>query len=163
MNDIPQRSQQVHSAFTNLPNLSDQEDQIGAVIHCQFEKLKGETVARLAPDQDPPGEGSGSFSLEGKLVIMRLNPENDQIEIFVDVGVPHAHSREEVYRALLEMNLSRTYPGVVFGIHAESRRAVLTSSAHVFMVTDADACISWISSLVDIAKQMTLRCEIEIS
>lgn len=84
----------------------------------------------------------GGFVLNDCTVVMRHNAESDQIEFFADVGVPDPHALEVAYRAALEINLCRTYPGITLGVHPQSGRMVATTSIHSLLVADDEVCLN---------------------
>ena len=110
----------------------------------RFEGLMRELAARLQ-DRAVPGEvaarDDGAFSVDGCTVVLRRNPDNDYIEIFCDVGQPKPHDEHATYRAALELNLCRTYPGLTLGVHPQSGRIVATLAAHSLLIRDVDTCL----------------------
>ena len=110
----------------------------------RFESLLRELAARLQ-DRAAPGETAarddGAFSVDGCTVVLRRNPDNDYIEIFCDVGQPKPHDEHAAYRAALELNLCRTYPGLTLGVHPQSGRIVATLAVHSLLMRDVDTCL----------------------
>lgn len=130
----------------------------------RFEAILPRVVARFV------GEGAaleqalkdGGFDVEDVTVVMRLNPETDSIEFFADVGLPEGHSQASVYRTALEMNLCRTYPGIILGIHPQSGRLVATTSMHCLLIADDDTCVNAIEMLTFQVQRMRESREIGI-
>ena len=89
----------------------------------------------------------GGFVLNDSTVVMRHNADNDQIEFFCDVGLPEVHAREAAYRAALEINLCRSYPGITLGVHPESGRMVATVAIHSLLVADDEVCLNTLELL----------------
>lgn len=115
----------------------------------RFQEILPRVVARFVGEGPALAQAlqDGGFEVEDVTVVMRLNPQSDAIEFFADIGLPQPHSLESVYRTALEMNLCRTYPGIILGIHPESGRLVATSSMHCLLVTDDDVCVNAIEML----------------
>ncbi|HSW18575.1 MAG TPA: hypothetical protein VLJ86_15250 [Ramlibacter sp.] len=115
----------------------------------QFSEMLPRIAARLEADDASAAEvlSDGGFFINDSTVVMRLNAENDHIEFFCDVGLPAAHSQEDAYRVALELNLCRTYPGIILGVHPESRRLVATLSTHQMMASDDEACMGILQML----------------
>lgn len=115
----------------------------------RFQDILPRVIARFVGDGPALAQAlqDGGFDVEDVTVVMRLNPSTDSIEFFADIGLPQPYSLESVYRTALEMNLCRTYPGIILGIHPESGRLVATTSMHCLLVTDDDACINAIEML----------------
>lgn len=110
----------------------------------RFERLLQELAVRLQ-DRAAPGEAAaqddGAFWVDSCTVVLRRNPDNDYIEIFCDVGQPAPHDEPAAYRAALEVNLCRTYPGMTLGVHPQSGRIVATLAVHSLLVRDVDTCL----------------------
>ncbi|MEJ7930302.1 hypothetical protein WG922_09970 [Ramlibacter sp. AN1015] len=140
----------------------------GDDLHDEVERLAGdcaERYARLLPrvaarivGPDPAAEKealeSGGFVLDDTTVVMRLNPDTDHLEFFCDIGMPLPHTRDDAYRAALEMNLCRSHPGVTFGVHPESSRLVATTAMHMLLVADDEACLNAIGMLTRISREL---------
>ena len=78
---------------------------------------------------------------------MRLNPDNDYLEFFCDIGLPDPHHLEPNFRTALELNLCRTYPGVSFGVHPESGRLVATTALDSAQVDHDEVCLATLELL----------------
>ncbi len=137
--------------------LHAQQAALDAAVADHFRTLLERMVARLIDDPAEVDEAlrTGGLPVDGRLVVMRLTEQTDEIEWFVDLGEPASHSLEASYRALLEINLCRTYPGTVFGVHPESGRLVATQAVHAYMVADEEVCLMLIKRLVAIADAVT--------
>jgi hypothetical protein len=96
----------------------------------------------------------GGLVIQGRTVVMRLNPQTDFVELFCDIGQPAADRLEAVYRHALEANLCRRFPGVTLGLHPESGRLVATLALNGLMVDHEDLCMT--------ALDLLARCASEI-
>lgn len=123
-----------------------------------FEAMLPRVVERMVGPGEATREAlaNGGFVLNDCTVVMRLNAETDSVEFFCDVGLPHPHSEQNVYRTALEFNLCRTYPGIVFGVHPESGRLVATASTHALLVSDDEVCIHTLQMLTGVVSQLRL-------
>lgn len=117
----------------------------------RFADLMPRLVQRALAGADPQAIDqaieAGGFVLNDRTVVMRPNAETDQIEFFADVGVPDPHALEAAYRAALEINLCRHYPGITLGVHPESGRLVATTALHSPLVADDDVCLQTLEHL----------------
>ena len=115
----------------------------------RFAEILPRVIARFLGDGPAVDEAlrEGGFEVNEVTVVVRLNPQTDSIEFFADVGLPEPHSLESACRAALEMNLCRTYPGLVLGMHPQSGRLVATTSMHCLLVGDDDACVNTVEML----------------
>ena len=104
----------------------------------------------------------GGFVLNECTVVLRLNAETDTVEFFCDVGLPLYHAQEAVYRKAMEMNLCRTYPGIVFGIHPESGRLVATTGTHALLMADDEVCLNTLQMLTRVVAQLRLSRTFEL-
>lgn len=110
----------------------------------RFEHLLRELATRVEA-QDVPQEVAsteGAFLVDDCTVVLRRNPDNDYLEIFCDVGLPHPADEHATYRTALELNLCRTYPGLTLGVHPQSGRIVATVAVHSLLVHDLDTCLA---------------------
>lgn len=89
----------------------------------------------------------GGFVMNERMVVMRLNTETDHVELFCDVGQLESFSLEANYRAALEANLCRRFPGVMLGVHPDSGRLVATIALSGLMVGDEDLCMMIVENL----------------
>jgi len=96
----------------------------------------------------------GALVIQGRTVVMRLNPQTDFAELFCDIGQPADDRLEAVYRHALEANLCRRFPGVTLGLHPESGRLVATLALNGLMVDHEDVCMT--------ALELLARCACEI-
>lgn len=96
----------------------------------------------------------GGFVMNERMVVMRLNTDTDHIELFCDVGQPESFSLEATYRAALEANLCRKFPGLMLGIHPESGRLVATVALNGLMGDDEDFCMMILENLTQGAWQI---------
>ena len=130
----------------------------------RFEEVLPRVVARFVGDGPALEQAlrEGGFDVEDVTVVMRLNADTDSIEFFADVGLPESHSQESAYRTALEMNLCRTYPGIILGIHPESGRLVATTSMHCLLISDDDTCVNAIEMLTLQVQRMRESREIAI-
>lgn len=131
-------------------------DEATAAVQAHYRDLLARTVARLVPDHAAAEEAlrSGAMAVDGVLVAMRLSPDTDQMEFFADVGLPADHRQEAAYRAVLEMNLCRTHPGVTFGIHPQSGRLVATQAMHALAILDEEVCVGVAGRLARLSNQL---------
>jgi len=117
----------------------------------RFAELMPRVVRRALIDADAAdidqAIADGGFVLNDSTVVMRHNADNDQIEFFCDVGLPEIHAREAAYRAALEINLCRRYPGITLGVHPESGRMVATIAIHSLLVADDEVCLNTLELL----------------
>ncbi len=115
----------------------------------RFTEILPRVIARFLGDGPAVEEAlrEGGFEVNEVTVVVRLNPQTDSIEFFADVGLPEPHALESACRAALEINLCRTYPGLVLGLHPQSGRLVATTSMHCLLVNDDDACVNTVEML----------------
>ena len=117
----------------------------------RFAELMPRVVRRALVDADAAdidqAIADGGFVLNDSTVVMRHNAETDQIEFFCDVGLPESHTREQAYRAALEINLCRQYPGITLGVHPDSGRMVATIAIHSLLVADDEVCLNTLELL----------------
>lgn len=121
-----------------------------------FKDLLPRVVERIVGAGAPAQEAlaNGGFVLEDCTVVMRLNPETDEVEYFCDVGLPSAHGVEACLRRAMEMNLCRTYRGVTFGVHPESGRLVATTAMHAHQIASDDVCVTTLHRLTGVVSQL---------
>ena len=112
-----------------------------------FKQMEGRTVTRF----------------NGSTVVLRLNPHTDCLEMFCDVGLPEVHAREAAYRAALEINLCRSYPGITLGVHPESGRMVATVAIHSLLVADDEVCLNTLDLLTRHVDQLRMSRAIPLS
>lgn len=100
----------------------------------KFDAMLGSVVHRHLGDGPAAEEAvaSGTFVVEGNTTVLRLNPQTDCVEIYVDMGLPGASSDQaEIYGKLLEMNLNAAHYGVLFGRNEHSKRLVASLRVHI--------------------------------
>jgi hypothetical protein len=135
---------------------AETERDISSLVATAFSETLRRVALRLI------GEGAdaeqaiagGAFVLDDSTVVIRLNPETNFVEFFCDVGQPDTYALEAGYRAALEANLCRTFPGVTLGIHPESGRLVATMAFNGFLVDNEELFVQMLQSLVGCAKQI---------
>lgn len=126
----------------------------------RFNTLLPRVVAQVVGEGEAAQEAlqTGGFVLNESTVVMRLNPDNDYLEFFCDIGLPDPHHLEANFRTALELNLCRTYPGVTFGVHPESGRLVATTATHMLLVVDDEVCLQTLDLLSGLARELRARC-----
>lgn len=137
--------------------LADAAAALGVECARRYASLMQELVQHLFGDDAVLASQAleaGSFSLDGQTVVMRLDPDNDMIEFFCDIGQPDFNRVETSYRNILELNLCRTYPGLVFGVHPESGRIVATAAMHALMLTNVEMCLGVLQTMIDCVKDI---------
>ena len=99
---------------------------------------------------------SGSFLLDDLTVVLRLNDDNDAMELYADMGLPDSSADQaEIFGALLQMNLHNTYPGIAFGRNEVSKRLVAFLKGHIFMMDDdGDFCLACLHKLTGTVHQV---------
>lgn len=150
------------------PSLKDMEEAL--VKSCEnlmsasrqrFEEILAQVSQRITGTVEGAQEAlaSGCFFVDGSTVVIRYNEDLTQIEIFCDVGLPEPYAENSVYRAALEYNLCRAYPGVSFGVHPDSGRLVATTALLLSMVPDDEMCLNTVQMLTGFAQEVrhTLR------
>lgn len=150
--------------MSTIPPVADAADALGAPLEedllafaedyfeqsgARFAEMRSRVTQRLLGDTQAAEHAlaQGGFVLNDCTVVMRRNPETDYIEFFCDVGLPESSSLQETYRTALELNLCRTYPGIVLGVHPESGRLVATATLHSQLLADDDLCIKTLEIL----------------
>ncbi len=115
----------------------------------RFAEILPRVIARFLGDGPAVEEAlrEGGFEVNEVTVVVRLNPQTDAIEFFADIGLPEPHALDAACRAALEINLCRTYPGLVLGLHPQSGRLVATTSLHCLLVGEDDACVNTVEML----------------
>ena len=133
--------------------------------HERFTEILPRVIARFLGDGPAVEEAlrEGGFEVDEVTVVIRLNPQTDSIEFFADVGLPGPHDLESACRAALEINLCRTYPGLVLGMHPQSGRLVATTSMHFLLVGDDDACVNTVEMLTQQVRRMRDSRELGIA
>jgi len=154
----------LHANGPSLPGPFDHPDAFldpepALIAECaeRYERVLRDLVLRLFGDDKALAESAletGSFSLDELTIVMRFDAERDMVEFFCDVGLPDSHRREQSFFNILEYNLCRTYPGIVFGVHPQSERIVATASTHVLLLPDADACLVLLNMMTDCVKDL---------
>ncbi len=136
-----------------------------AACESRFQDLLRGTVGRLVVDPVAAEDAllTGALPVGDTLVVMRLNPQTDQVEFFADIGLPPDHQVQEAYRAVLEMNLCRTHHGVTFGVHPESGRLVATQAAHALVIADEDVSIGIVTRLARLSQDLREGREVPIA
>ncbi|MBL0421259.1 type III secretion system chaperone [Ramlibacter sp. AW1] len=129
-----------------------------------FEAMLPRVVERMVGPGDAAREAlaNGGFVLNDCTVVMRLNAETDSVEFFCDVGLPRPPSLHQVYRAALEHNLCRTYPGIVLGIHPESGRLVATAASPAMLVGNDEVCIETLQMLTGVVTELRAQPGIDV-
>ena len=122
----------------------------------RFNALLPRVVAQVVGEGEAAQEAleTGGFLLNESTVVMRLNPENDYLEFFCDIGLPDPHQLAANYRTALELNLCRTYPDVTFGVHPQSGRLVATTATHMLLVVDDEVCLQALDLLTGLVQQL---------
>lgn len=136
-----------------------------AACEARFQDLLKGTVDRLVTDPVAAQEAlrTGALPVGDTLVVMRLNPQTDQVEFFADIGLPPDHQVLEAYRVVLEMNLCRTHHGVTFGVHPESGRLVATQAAHALVIADEDVSIGIVTRLARLSQDLREAREVPVN
>ncbi len=130
------------------PPIPADEQALNLAITEHYRDLLEKTVNRLVkPGDIADALESGAILIRDRLVVMRLNARDDQIEVFADIGLPEPAYLVSTYRTLLEMNLCRTYPGITLGVHPESGRLVASITIHALMVVDEEVCMAILTNL----------------
>ncbi|TFY97943.1 type III secretion system chaperone [Ramlibacter rhizophilus] len=139
-----------------LQDLGEMGDTFRANSAARFQAMLPRMITRVLGEGDAARQAlaDGGFVMNEATVVLRLNPDTDQVEIFCDVGVPDPHGLERAYRAALELNLCRTYPGVVFGVHPESGRMVATTAISSVIALDDQVCINALEMLTLHVRQL---------
>ncbi|CAN5682879.1 hypothetical protein BH11PSE7_BH11PSE7_23280 [soil metagenome] len=125
------------------------------LIQCEvtqkFDAILGNVVRRQLGEGQAAQSAlsSGSFVLNELTVVLRLNEDNDAIELYADMGLPDTSADQvEIFGTLLQMNLHNTYPGIVFGRNEASKRLVAFLKGHIFMMDDeGDFCLACLHKL----------------
>lgn len=122
----------------------------------RFNAMLPRVVAQVVEGDEAAQEAmqTGGFLLNESTVVMRLNPDNDYLEFFCDIGLPDPHHIEANFRTALELNLCRTYPDVTFGVHPESGRLVATTATHMLLVADDEVCLQALDLLTGLVRQL---------
>ena len=155
---------------SSAPEAFTEEDilELGDTVASASANLFNEMLPRIVERVVGAGQeaeealASGGFVLNDCTVVLRLNPDTDSVEFFCDVGLPHYHGQEAVYRKAMEMNLCRTYPGIVFGIHPESGRLVATTATHALLMSDDEVCVNTLQMLTRVVAQLRLSHTFEL-
>jgi hypothetical protein len=131
-------------------------DDVSRLVADSFAQTLRRIVLRILGDGPEADQAlaDGALVIQGRTVVMRLNPQTDFVELFCDIGQPAVPSLEAVYRAALEANLCRRFPGVTLGLHPESGRLVATSAMHMMLFTDDDACLNTLQMLAALVRQL---------
>ncbi len=125
----------------------------------RFNTLLPRVVRRMLGESEEARQAleSGGLVLDDAVIVMRLNPDTSMLEFFCDIGQPQAHSVEANYRTALQMNLCRTHPGVIFGLHPESGRLVATSAMHMMLFADDEVCLNALQMLAGLVRRLKLE------
>jgi hypothetical protein len=131
-------------------------EDISRLVADAYEETLRRIVRRTMGDGPEADQAlaDGALVIQGRTVVMRLNPQTDFAELFCDIGQPAADRLEAVYRHALEVNLCRRFPGVTLGLHPESGRLVATLALNGLMVDHEDVCMT--------ALELLARCACEI-
>lgn len=132
-----------------LLDLGEMGEKFRASGAARFEAMLPRVIARVLGEGEAARQAlaDGGFVMNESTVVLRLNPDTDQVEFFCDLGLPEAHSLDQAYRTALQLNLCRTYPGVVFGVHPESGRMVATTAISSVLLADDQVCINVLEML----------------
>ncbi len=143
-------------ADTMLAGLAAPLDDLAQGSADRFNVLLPRVVAQVVGEGEAAQEAleTGGFVLNESTVVMRLNPDNDYLEFFCDIGLPDPHHLEPNFRTALELNLCRTYPGVTFGVHPESGRLVATTATHMLLVADDEVCLQALDLLTGLVGEL---------
>jgi len=147
------------SAVADAParlEIPEGEYDASTLIADSFAHLMRQVVRRAVGDGPAADQAlsDGGFLMNERMVVMRLNTDIDHVEVFCDVGQPESYSLEATYRAALEANLCRQFPGVMLGIHPDSGRLVATLALNGLMVDDEDFCMMILENLTRAAWQI---------
>ncbi len=158
----PQNTEHPATSLSHMEEaLTEYSESLMRESRQRFEELLARVAQRITGTVESAQEAlaSGSFFVNESTVVIRYDEDLTQIEIFCDVGLPEPYAENSVYRAALEHNLCRTYPGVSFGIHPDSGRLVATTALLLSMVADDEMCLNTVQMLTDLAQEVrhTLR------
>ena len=131
-------------------------DDVSRLVADSFAQTLRRIVLRILGDGPEADQAlaDGALVIQGRTVVMRLNPQTDFVELFCDIGQPAVPSLEAVYRAALEANLCRRFPGVTLGLHPESGRLVATLALNGLMVDHGDLCMTALELLTGCAAEV---------
>ena len=157
-------------APTDTPSLDDMtqalmsfSNEMDRQARPRFEDLLQRIARQLLSDDEAVHAAiqSGGFRVGDTILVVRFNEETHQIELFADIGLPHAYAQGQAHRLALEHNLCRTYPGVTLGVHPESSRLVATTSLHLLMVNDETTCLHAMEVLAQAVADLVGQFELE--
>lgn len=132
------------------------EEDLSRQLADAFAQTLRKIVRRVLGDgtESEQALADGGFMMNGRMVVLRLNTETDHAELFCDVGQPESCDLEATYRAALEANLCRRFPGITLGVHPDSGRLVATLALNGLMVDDEDFCMMILENLTRAAWQI---------
>lgn len=136
---------QLNSPHDEVNLAKEVSDMVKASFAESLRRIIARTVGHgLAAEQALEDCG---FLMNERMVVVRLNPDTDFVELFCDIGQPDLYDLEGVYRAALEANLCRTFPGLTLGVHPESGRLVGTLTLDGLMFDNEEFCMTILESL----------------
>lgn len=136
--------------------LADVAQEVSAMVDTSFQETLRRIVSHCVQDDQAAEQAltDGAFLLNDHTVVLRLNPETDFVEFFCDIGLPDPHALETTYRAALEANLCRSYPGITLGIHPQSGRLVATLAMNGLMTDNEAFCMTILENLTRCARHI---------
>lgn len=153
--DHPQHASEIDHERV-VAELAEAAQGASTQIASSFSETLRKIVQRVVGEgpQADQALADGGFVLKDTTVVLRLNPQTNFVEFFSDIGEPDTHSLESTYRAALEANLCRTFPGVTLGVHPQSGRLVATLAMNGLMAQDEDFCMTLLETLTERATQI---------
>lgn len=148
----PPELEQLHA----LADMAEMAQEVSDLVATSFSETLRRIVTRAVGD-GPEAEqalADGGFVMNDTTVVLRLNTETNFVEFFCDVGQPDTYSLEAAYRAALEANLCRTFPGITLGIHPESGRLVATLALNGLMADHEDLCMMVLENLTERTREI---------
>lgn len=139
-----------------IGELDDIAQEVSEMVDTSFQETLRRIVSHCVQDDQAAEQAltDGAFLLNDHTVVLRLNPETDFVEFFCDIGLPDPHALETTYRAALEANLCRSYPGITLGIHPQSGRLVATLAMNGLMTDNEAFCMTILENLTRCARQI---------
>ncbi len=143
---------QVH-AFTEM---AEAAQEVSNLVAAAFPETLRRIVHRTVGEGPLADQAlvDGGFLLNDHTVVLRLNPDTDFVEFFCDIGQPEDSALEATYRAALEANLCRSFPGVTLGVHPHSGRLVATVALNGLMADNEALCMTILESLTGCVRQI---------
>lgn len=142
--DVP-----IAAQLNSPPEEANPAKELSDMVKASFAESLRRIIARTV-GQGPAADQAledGGFLINDRMVVVRLNPDTDFVELFCDIGQPDPHYLESVYRAALEANLCRKFPGLTLGVHPESGRLVGTLAVDGLMFDDEELCMTILETL----------------